>query len=432
MPVGAAGNLAFAPNGDLLVSGDDLTVCTAASAYASCAQPYTSACSFGRCLEGRFSAGGGLLYGVRTADGTDTLRSCDADPPSGCSFGPAFASGDFITYDAACSPCNAAPPPGNDPPPPGNGSPPTVDAGGGDSATPTAPLGPAPDLQTTLEMHLIGTFESRLQLASFQLLVGNKVGPFPTVANRGNAPAENVVLTVDLPAGFQITNRFVGRCTRAGRTARCELGTINSGQGFGFSLVDLTAERLGPFQVVVRASTTTPERDRLANVATFDGSVEKLENIIADPIPQRVLDGKGGALNGVLIPDDLRRDRASRAAQRRPGVERVEIAIVRLEGRARAVQRGRRPRTRCSWLASPRARFRQTRPTRNRCTRPVWLRAQLSRPDRRGRVRWSYRLRRGLPDGSYVLYARATTNSGAQQTQFSARLGNRRAFRVRR
>jgi hypothetical protein len=61
--------------------------------------------------------------------------------------------------------------------------------------------------------------------------------------------------------------------------------------------------------------------------------------------------------------------------------------------------------------------------SRGRCTEPTrFLRA-------RGTTKWSYKLRRALPKGSYVLFSRATDNAGHVQAGFGS--ANRKRFRVR-
>jgi hypothetical protein len=46
----------------------------------------------------------------------------------------------------------------------------------------------------------------------------------------------------------------------------------------------------------------------------------------------------------------------------------------------------------------------------------------------KGAGRWTLKLRKPLPSGSYVLYARATDRAGNVERRFTTRLGNRRTF----
>ncbi len=101
------------------------------------------------------------------------------------------------------------------------------------------------------------------------------------------------------------------------------------------------------------------------------------------------------------------------------GVKKVEIALLRRVGKAKAAK------ARCLWLRSNRAKFKRVKPRRGRCAKPRFLRAK-------GTTRWVYRLRKRLPPGKYVLYARATDTSGNRETKFAAARHNRAVFRVRR
>lgn len=100
------------------------------------------------------------------------------------------------------------------------------------------------------------------------------------------------------------------------------------------------------------------------------------------------------------------------------GVEKVEIALQRVD--RRQLKRTKR----CLWLSGPRARFRRVKAVDGKCAKPRFLRAT-------GLDRWSYRLRRMLPKGSYRLLVRATLTDGAAHDSFSSASGNMRAFRVR-
>jgi hypothetical protein len=123
---------------------------------------------------------------------------------------------------------------------------------------------------------------------------------------------------------------------------------------------------------------------------------------------------------------------AAVAPQDRP--RRVEVAVLRLGRRQRGFSGSPNPLVRpstgarrCSWLRDRRSRFRKTAiGARRTCDAPIWLRASM-----RGR-RWSFRLRKRLPPGRYVVYSRAVTRAGAAEQSFTARDRNRRTFAVSR
>ncbi|HEX6229284.1 MAG TPA: hypothetical protein VFZ41_07455, partial [Solirubrobacterales bacterium] len=103
-------------------------------------------------------------------------------------------------------------------------------------------------------------------------------------------------------------------------------------------------------------------------------------------------------------------------------LRRVQIALVKLvRGGARA---SRRAAPRCFVLKNRRGRFKRLRLRKGRRCPQRWLTVK-------GKARWSFRLKRRLPRGRYVVYARAVDAEGLAESAFSRRTGNRYAFRVR-
>jgi uncharacterized delta-60 repeat protein len=104
-------------------------------------------------------------------------------------------------------------------------------------------------------------------------------------------------------------------------------------------------------------------------------------------------------------------------------LQKVQIALVKLvPGGAKA---SRRAAARCFTLKNRRARFKPVRLKRKgkRCPQR-WLAVK-------GKAKWRFRLKRSLPTGRYVVYARAVDAEGLAEAVFSRRAGNRYAFRVR-
>jgi uncharacterized delta-60 repeat protein len=124
-------------------------------------------------------------------------------------------------------------------------------------------------------------------------------------------------------------------------------------------------------------------------------------------------------LRRVVRASKLRR--FSGTASDNVGLKKVEIALLRKVGKVRAA----RAKGSCLWLRNSRAKFKRAKPRHGRCAKRRWLRAHGTRA-------WVFKLRRRLPAGTYVLYARATDTSGNADTSFSARRHNRVTFRVRR
>ena len=152
-----------------------------------------------------------------------------------------------------------------------------------------------------------------------------------------------------------------------------------------------------------------------------------LVTIIDDDPPPNV--GPPPPPQGNAQPDSSidripRRIRASRLKRFRgrasddAGLARVELAVLRL-GRGASASAVRK---RCGRLRAT-GRLRRVRPRAGRCRPAFVLRAT-------GTTRWTYRLKRRLPKGRYVVYARAVDAAGVAERSFTAADGNRRTFRV--
>ncbi len=118
----------------------------------------------------------------------------------------------------------------------------------------------------------------------------------------------------------------------------------------------------------------------------------------------------------------VRAERLVRFTGRATGdvLQRVEIAVLRLDHGARAA--GRRPRAACRRLSAS-GRLRRAVPARAPCVAAGFLTAS-------GTARWTFNLLRPLPKGRYVIVSRARDRSGIEP-RYSAELHNRRAFTVR-
>jgi hypothetical protein len=73
----------------------------------------------------------------------------------------------------------------------------------------------------------------------------------------------------------------------------------------------------------------------------------------------------------------------------------------------------------------------RTEPTDGVCDKPIWLKAKLGR-SKHGKTPWEYDLKRELPPGKYVAFARSTNKAGVSEAEFSEKLGNEHPFRVGR
>jgi uncharacterized delta-60 repeat protein len=88
-----------------------------------------------------------------------------------------------------------------------------------------------------------------------------------------------------------------------------------------------------------------------------------------------------------------------------PGkIAKVEIALQRID--SKLLKRKKR----CLWLSSNKAKFKKTKAVKKKCSSPKWLKAG-------GTDKWSYKLKKKLPQGSYVLSVRATATDGNVQAK---------------
>jgi uncharacterized delta-60 repeat protein len=100
-------------------------------------------------------------------------------------------------------------------------------------------------------------------------------------------------------------------------------------------------------------------------------------------------------------------------------LSKVQIAVVRLaSGGAKAS----RASATCEVLKNAKARFRTVK-TKNGVCPQRWLSAK-------GTAKWRFKLKRKLPPGRYVAFARAVDASGVAEATFSRAAGNRFAFHL--
>jgi uncharacterized delta-60 repeat protein len=106
------------------------------------------------------------------------------------------------------------------------------------------------------------------------------------------------------------------------------------------------------------------------------------------------------------------------------GVQKVQIAVVRqIKGGPRKARDARvPPGMRCFAMKNAKGKFKRVKAINGRCPQR-WLTAK-------GKAKWSFKLKRELPAGRYVVFARAVDGAGLAETQFSRKLRNRYAFRV--
>jgi hypothetical protein len=102
------------------------------------------------------------------------------------------------------------------------------------------------------------------------------------------------------------------------------------------------------------------------------------------------------------------------------GVARVQIALVGSKGGAHVAAKKRGT---CLLLQSNGGLKSSKADSKNRCTKRKWLAAK-------GTASWTFKLKKKLPKGSYVLFSRAIDAKAKVESHFSAKRGNRVAFKV--
>jgi hypothetical protein len=307
-----------------------------------------------------------------------------------------------------------------------------VELGQGGSQPPPAPVSSA-DLAVTKTYQGRGD-EAQAHVDTFD--GGNNYGLIFEVTNHGPDNAFGVTLVDDLPDGMEgfqavAVRRFpsgsvVTRipCTfERTRTPRqtefgagrmtCDLGALIPGESVRLVL-RVRAQRAGFFPNAASVSSGTPDPIPANNTDRAGLTVYSLDSVIT------IGSARACARAAPCTVTGRTRQRAAGAQANRAAVARVDVALLRTTGGAVATA----ARPRCRWLASARGRFRDVKPTRRRCDKPVWRRAK-------GTARWSFKLRKGLPKGRYVLYSRATNRAGVSESRFRAADRNRLAFRVR-
>ena len=92
-------------------------------------------------------------------------------------------------------------------------------------------------------------------------------------------------------------------------------------------------------------------------------------------------------------------------------IARVQIAVTKKAGK------------KCLRMANARAKFKPAKKQRGKPCEPRWLTVK-------GKAKWSFKLKKNLAPGRYVVIARAVDSAGLAESTFSRKAGNRYAFRI--
>lgn len=265
-------------------------------------------------------------------------------------------------------------------------------------------------------------FAAARYLASGQLDTGFGAagsGIFTQQAGEGEDSARAVALT---PSGQVLLAGFYDAAASTHSPAAMRLtpaGALDPGFGSeGLVLRGVTA----PFGEEFQAS-ALDSRERLVILSrAYEGNnmtQAVVTRILGDREPEPVTRAANRAPHARIkqLPKRIAAAKLKRfagtAADPDGGVRKVQVAVVGLVKGGKA----------CRVMKNAKARFKRVRLKRGKPCPRRWLTAK-------GTAKWAFKLKRQLPPGRYVVFARAVDREGLAETSFSRKAGNRRAFRV--
>lgn len=144
---------------------------------------------------------------------------------------------------------------------------------------------------------------------------------------------------------------------------------------------------------------------------------------ISAPVNQRP-HARMKAVKRKLAPWDLKGFRGTAKDPDGNGVKKVQIAVIkRLSRPIRRVRLGRTlPKIPCLVMKNAKGQIKRVKAKNGKCPQR-WLTVK-------GKAKWSFKLKRSLLPGKYVVYARAIDGKGLAESTFSRKRHNRYAFRI--
>lgn len=139
-----------------------------------------------------------------------------------------------------------------------------------------------------------------------------------------------------------------------------------------------------------------------ATVARYIGTGDPAVSKITSPSKSKLKRKKFTKISGSAGPNG--------------GVAKVEIAIRRIDAR----QLGKK---RCVWIKSNKGAVKRVKDKTKKCASQLWLPAS-------GKTKWSFKLKRKLPAGSYRIYSRTTLTNGVAQQRFSTKSKSLRKLKL--
>jgi hypothetical protein len=215
------------------------------------------------------------------------------------------------------------------------------------------------------------------------------------------------------PAGAPVTVHFdFGPSPSYGSsTAAQTLGAATSATGFSAALTGLAPSTTIHFRAVAQS-----------DFGTFTGGDQVLTTAaVPTPTPTPTNDEPHSKIKGLKGKVKAKKLKGFHGtASDNDGVARVQIALVGFKSGAHVSAKRRGT---CLLLQSS-GRLKSSKADRkNRCTQRKWLTAK-------GTATWTFKLKKKLSKGRYVLFSRAVDRKAKLESHFSAKRGNRVTFKV--
>jgi hypothetical protein len=214
------------------------------------------------------------------------------------------------------------------------------------------------------------------------------------------------------PAGAPVAVHFDFGPTSAygSSTATQTLGPASSATGFSAALSGLAPSSTVHFRAVAQS-----------DFGTFTGGDQVLTTQAVPPPPPPANDEPHSHIKGLKSKVKAKKLKSFHGtASDKDGVARVQIALVGFKGGAHVAAKKRGA---CLLLQSNGRLKSSKADSKNRCTKRKWLAAK-------GTTSWTFKLKKKLPKGSYVLFSRAIDTKAKLESHFSGKRGNRVAFKV--
>jgi len=205
------------------------------------------------------------------------------------------------------------------------------------------------------------------------------------VTNEGPGAAFDGLLQVTVPPTFGLEH-VSKKCTASGTTIKCPLDSVRPYEGISASIVG-RPKQAGPitFSWTVTTSAKQPVPDKTPNSGSTKVVVYPVPVVKIKKISTPIKLGQPGVISGIAGVN----------------VKKVQLGIL---------QKTVNPAKVCKWLG-PGGKLVSVAPYAGACDKGVWL-------DVKGALKWEFKVKLGLPTGSYYVLGRGTSKDGITGTLF--------------